>query len=968
MFLLFWLQLGAQVISKPVLGFSKACATDNIFNSFSLTFTSYYTYKPDNKFIIELSDANGNFDTPVVLKEIPATIVPLSAVFFSFPSTVYGSGYAIRVRSTNPAVTGSPTSPFSAYYASFNKPFVINKYVPTVNLCVDSTFDLTVDSGSNSPLNLPQLKYRWYKNGAVIPGISNSSLSITAAGEYYVEVDYGVCSYDSYSNKVNVNLVDIGNPQFQLNDPSSNLICLGSKKLMSCITQNPVFAYQWYRDGQLIEGANQFNYEASVPGTYKLLVKADGCSVFTNELVLKGVDFSAEIMPLLSTVLIPGEKMTLNASTDASSPKYSWFRNEVLIDAATGSSLEISKAGTYKLVVRQEGTCVSEKVSEISILYPFDYNIVIKADDNYVENQSTNANLEVDIFEVLSNSNPPLPPITGINYIYQWYKDGVKIPDATSQDLNVSGSASNGVYKLGVSIPDYGEKFSNEIVLNFKITVDVTISADKPLCKQGDKVILTSKLSDPGYTYKWYFNGVLLSSGISNSIEVTQEGNYYLVVNSGASTIQSNTVTVKKEDISLDITSSSSVFFPGQQKVFLAAATNASQPLYTWYKDETKLPAFTVSSLEITEPGTYKVVVKQGTGCGLEKEKQITVGYPSSISIEIANELTYEECVSASTKLKLTKIIAESPKGKVTLDFNLYNYPLQWLKNGVEIPDAVNSELLIADNSQNDIYSLRVTIPNYSNPESNALLVKLGFGTSLTIQKTGTLCNLDSDVILESNYSDSKFNYEWLEDSSDLVLMNSDLMVVSEPGTYFLKVSYNGCSLVSDKVNVSLFDASSIEVNQPDEFSIVKGTSKEITASGAEEYYWYFEGKLVGQEKSFKVTQEGNYSLIAKKEGCEKEFLFTVTYYENQSFTSNTVTPNGDGLNDFWSISTDYAYREEVKTTIYDSVGNVVLKTYNYQNNWPESSFVYSNKSPLFYYIIEDASGILKKGSITVIK
>lgn len=967
MFLLLCLQLGAQVISKPTLGFSKACASE-AFNTFTFTFTSAYNYKPDNKFIVELSDSSGNFTTPVVLKEIIGTIAPVAAVSFSFPSDVYGSGYTIRVRSTNPAVVGASSSSFSAYYASFNKFFKINNYIPTINLCAGSSYDLTIDSGVDSPLNLSQLKYRWYKNSAVISGSTAPSLAINEVGEYYAEVDYGVCIYDSYSNKVNVNKVDIGKPEIQLNDPSSDLICLGTTKSMSCSFSDAAFSYQWFRDGQMIEGANQLNYEALTPGSYKLLVNGDGCSVYSNELVLKGVDFSAEIDKPFSAILIPGKTITLNASTDASSPKYTWYRNGVVIDAATNSSLEVSKDGTYKLLVRQEGVCPSEKVSEIVILHPFDYNIVIKADDNYVENQSENAILDVDMFEVLSNSNPPLPPITDNNYVYQWYKDGVEISGATSQDLNVSGSASNGVYKLGVTIPGYGEKFSNEIVLNFKISADVTISADKALCKQGDSVILTSKLSDLNYTYDWYYNGVLLSSGISNSIEITQGGTYFLIVKNGVSTIKSNSLILKEDNFNLEVASSSSVLFPGQQKVSLIAATDAVQPLYTWYKDGVQLTASTTSSLEITTPGTYKTVVKQSVGCDLEKEHEITIGYPTSISIEIATEGSYEECESASTKLKMSKIIADSPKGKVSLDFNLYNYPLQWLKNGLEIPGAVNAELLIADNSQNDIYSLRATIPNYSKPESNAILVKLGFGNSFEIEKTGVLCNLDSDVILESNYSDSKFNFEWIEESSDSVLMNANMIVVSEPGTYFLKVSYNGCSLVSEKVNVSLFDFSSIEVNQPSEFSIVKGASKEIIASGADEYYWYSDGKLMGQENSLKVTQEGNYTLVAKKGGCEKEFLFTVSFYENKSVTSNTVTPNGDGLNDFWGIPTDYAYREEVKVSIYDSVGNVVLNTYNYQNNWPENSFVYSNKSPLFYYIIEDAAGILKKGSITIIK
>ena len=56
------------------------------------------------------------------------------------------------------------------------------------------------------------------------------------------------------------------------------------------------------------------------------------------------------------------------------------------------------------------------------------------------------------------------------------------------------------------------------------------------------------------------------------------------------------------------------------------------------------------------------------------------------------------------------------------------------------------------------------------------------------------------------------------------------------------------------------------------------------------------------------------------------------------------------------------------EVTIISSQGELVLKTNNYQNNWPENEIMFKDINPVYYYIITPQNNKVRKGSITLIK
>jgi hypothetical protein len=53
---------------------------------------------------------------------------------------------------------------------------------------------------------------------------------------------------------------------------------------------------------------------------------------------------------------------------------------------------------------------------------------------------------------------------------------------------------------------------------------------------------------------------------------------------------------------------------------------------------------------------------------------------------------------------------------------------------------------------------------------------------------------------------------------------------------------------------------------------------------------------------------------------------------------------------------------------IMDSYGEIVLKTDDYLNNWPENELNLTSVNLVFYYVITTQDNKTKKGSITIVK
>jgi gliding motility-associated-like protein len=376
--------LAQMVIGKPTLGFSQACANSR-FNDgefgININFSVSPSLNPSNQFIVEISDALGNFSsTAVVLyTSAPGEIKNSgSTVKFGFPVTTSGEKYQVRVRSTIPVATGQKSGVFAAYYKPQDTQFTINNSIPTANYCAGGSYTLSIDPNgngvNNSPLQFPSLTYNWFKdNGALLPRTvlataSTSSYTVTQPGIYYVETNYGTCTSDSYSNRVEV-LASTTNASATITSSQGNPFC--PSQGATTLSVGSGNSYQWFKDDVAITGATSQNYQAAVSGKYAVKIDFGSCQANAT-IQLQEFKIASSINVPNSNVIDANETLNVTATTDATSPTYQWYLENTAISGATSSNYIVTNRGNYKVVISQNGSCLINDEIPFSVSFATD--------------------------------------------------------------------------------------------------------------------------------------------------------------------------------------------------------------------------------------------------------------------------------------------------------------------------------------------------------------------------------------------------------------------------------------------------------------------------------------------------------------------------------------------------------------------------------------------------------------------
>ncbi|MFC4475958.1 gliding motility protein SprC [Flavobacterium chungangensis] len=355
----------AQTIAPQTFdGLEKLCA-GNSFNEFYASF-SYIDFPAGTTFVVELSDAAGNFTTPVATTLLQTVDVSATqkTIKYAVPTNLVGSDtYSLRVKSST-GVTSSRfrnslgNTAFPAYFKPYESSFFINGKTDTAMLCAGGSLTLSVSAETPSPINISNIKYKWYKDDVLIVGQSSKDIVINSTGKYYAEIDYGQCSDVNFSsNRVNVVSSSNGS-NVTINSSLGNPFCAsGTGTILTATSGN---SYTWKKDGVLIAGATNRTYSTNESGVYSVEVDFGGCKA-TGTIDLKSNSFDASIDAEDGYKLSEGETVTVTITTDAADATYEWYLNDNLIPNETTRSYVVAVKGNYKAKVSLASGCVSSK-------------------------------------------------------------------------------------------------------------------------------------------------------------------------------------------------------------------------------------------------------------------------------------------------------------------------------------------------------------------------------------------------------------------------------------------------------------------------------------------------------------------------------------------------------------------------------------------------------------------------------
>lgn len=295
--------------------------------------------------------------------------------------------------------------------------------VPAPSNVVTASGPLTFCTGGSVTLSAATgtgYTYQWHNSAGPIAGATMSSYTTSIAESYHVVISEPTgCTTTTAIVNVTVNPL----PNAAITPGGPTLFCSGGVVALSAA---PGFAYQWYRNGTAIAGATSAAYLANTTGGYRVRVTntTTGCTAMTAADTTVNVVASPTVVALTPAKFCWGGSSLL--STSASSLgyaiSYQWYFNTSAIVGATNPTYNATTPGNYSCTISVPSSCTASTgpiaVSQVPL---------------------------------------PDPPIsftgsavkTGNYYVtYQWYKNLIAIPGATSYMTPSTGAGS---YKVAVT-------------------------------------------------------------------------------------------------------------------------------------------------------------------------------------------------------------------------------------------------------------------------------------------------------------------------------------------------------------------------------------------------------------------------------------------------------------------------------------------------------------------------------------
>ena len=238
---------------------------------------------------------------------------------------------------------------------------------PTVTIAVKLGEDTVVCDGGHTTLiatvegGLGEASYQWYKNGFAIAGANGNeyvtdALHVNETAAYTVSVSQTGIACTATSTQFNVAVYDAIEVALSAN---SEVNCVGGTVTLTATTTNgipgDVLTYQWFRNGNPINGANGAQYvtdENLVAGHYEYQVEVastvSGCHVAMSSTI--GITVEAEPTVMISSnvdgnAICEGGDITLTANviyatnatnrTNTYTYTWKWYEGTTLRSVAT---------------------------------------------------------------------------------------------------------------------------------------------------------------------------------------------------------------------------------------------------------------------------------------------------------------------------------------------------------------------------------------------------------------------------------------------------------------------------------------------------------------------------------------------------------------------------------------------------------------------------------------------------------
>ena len=501
-----------------------------------------------------------------------------------------------------------------------------------------------------------------------------------------------------------------------------------------------------------------------------------------------------------------GADARFTASATGSEPFiYQWTHNNSPIDGATEPSYSITNAkledaGNYAIEITNGGGKATSSGAVLKVLAP-------PAITSHPVSQDVATGDSIEL-SVTATGTAPL--------IYQWQKNGVDIPGATSAQLSLAN----------ISLADAGQyraSVSNEVKQVFSLTGRLTVQAtltppniiQQPQSQEttvGETATFSiSAGGTPPLSYQWRHNNDVIEGAGSeilsiNNSQLDDTGIYTVVVtnNAGEATSANATLTVVEAPpvilAPVILQQPQSLTVEANNPARFEVVAEGINIQYQWSRNGQVLSGATDSSLVIgstsnSDSGDYRVTLSNQGGTTTSNIALLTVNEPNppvgDLTIVTA---PLSQTVAPGADVTFS-VIAESPA----------SLTYQWQLGNFNIPGARNQTFSIANVQQIDEGNYRVVVSDGTTSITSEFAI-------LTVSTAPVIStHPESQVITEGDEvtfsvtatGSSALSYQWRYNGSNIPGARSQQFSVAgvqkaDEGEYQVLVSDNGGSTVSN--------------------------------------------------------------------------------------------------------------------------------------------------------------------------
>jgi hypothetical protein len=528
-------------------------------------------------------------------------------------------------------------------------------------------------------------------NGTKFSGVTGPILTVNNTDEYDAGTYSLIASLNDGAREANgVDLttsaytrqVGVNQPTEIGRQPISQVVCKGSDFVLNFTTKRgSSIAYQWFKDGELLNRNTIYPFASSVEGvdSYVLTVRnvdfsASGryvckittsCgvsssdnTVYTQEAIVyvaKGTQIDKEpvsqVVSAGSTAKFEVAAAEATGSFGISPVRYEWSKNGVAITdngrygGATTPVLSIKNvtatdAGNYS--VKVIGSCGEATSQTFTLtLGTVSINAVAATVDAC---QTSDAKLEV-------NATASVP---GLNVEYHWFKgdvqlfDGPKYSGAHTNALTIKNAQSSdaGQYKaMAVAPTAVNISASTNVALNlYAATVITSAPAGKKVC-EGTKETLTVTATGGGtMTYQWKKDGQDIAGATASSYEIASmdaasAGNYTVVATGACGSVSASANIVYSTKPTVTLPTPAETIKSGAKLTLSVNANEDGVTTYKWFLNGTALTDPNATNREyikfnVTNADAGKYHCEVTNDCGTTKSGEIDVKVTLTTSVD----------------------------------------------------------------------------------------------------------------------------------------------------------------------------------------------------------------------------------------------------------------------------------------------------------------------------------------------